>query len=308
MKAKSSFINNKDHSMNRFLQTGVLVLIMVTGYPAQATDCDRVCLKDMVTLYVEAMVAHDPSRLPLAQDVRYSENSKAAELGKGIWQTLTRKSDFRQDYIDVNRQIAAAHVLLYEQDLPILYSVVLHVTDAKISGIETLFERVMPDSRFQPVMLDKPLAVMNDPVPEAKRMPRDEMVRIATFYPKGLRIGSFVEVMTPFAEQAYRIENGVYMAGTTRCPRDECPDILTQNIIKHPDIDPSVAAVDEEMGIVLLWMNFGFTNSYGPGRALVTFEAFKVWGGEIHAINAFFTFLPKDTQRGWPSTDQIAFP
>ena len=66
---------------------------------------------------------------------------------------------------------------------------------------------------------------------------------------------------------------------------------------------PSVAAADEEEGLVLLWMNFGDTNSYGPGNALVTFEAFKVWGGEIHAVNAFFRTMPKDTQRGWPSAE-----
>jgi hypothetical protein len=71
----------------------------------------------------------------------------------------------------------------------------------------------------------------------------------------------------------------------------------------HPDVKASVAAVDEEEGIVLLWMNFGDTSSYGPGNALVTLEAFKVWGGEIHAINAFFRILPKETQRGWPAAE-----
>ena len=30
-----------------------------------------------------------------------------------------------------------------------------------------------------------------------------------------------------------------------------------------------------------------------------TFEALKVWGGEIHAVNAFFRILPEDTPRGW---------
>jgi hypothetical protein len=71
---------------------------------------------------------------------------------------------------------------------------------------------------------------------------------------------------------------------------------------------PSVAAVDEEAGVVLLWMNFGDTNSYGPGNALITFEAFKVFGKEaheIHAVNAFFRTFPKDLKRGWDSTDPV---
>ncbi len=50
-------------------------------------------------------------------------------------------------------------------------------------------------------------------------------------------------------------------------------------------------------------MNFGDTGSYGPGNALVTFEAFKVWGGEIHAINAFFRTMPPSTPRYWPASD-----
>ena len=38
-------------------------------------------------------------------------------------------------------------------------------------------------------------------------------------------------------------------------------------------------------------------------NALVTFEAFKVWGGEIHAVEAFFRVLPQETKRGWESFD-----
>ena len=50
-------------------------------------------------------------------------------------------------------------------------------------------------------------------------------------------------------------------------------------------------------------MNFGFTNSYGPGNSLVTYEAFKIWGGQIHAIHAFFNTMPLSTPRNWPSSD-----
>ena len=47
--------------------------------------------------------------------------------------------------------------------------------------------------------------------------------------------------------------------------------------------------MDEEQGTVVFWMNFGDTGTYGPGNALVTFEAFKVFdnplaaGTEIHS-------------------------
>jgi len=288
--------------MKRFFPVGVLVLAAMTTGGVQAADCDRACLKSMITKYVDAMVAHDPSRLPLGTTVRFTEDSQELKLGEGLWKTVTKKGDFRQDYIDLRKQIAASHMMLYEENAQILYSVMLRVTDQKITGIETLVDRITPTSRFKPDSLDKPLVGMSEPVPAGKRMPRAEMIRIAMFYPEGLRIGSFVDAKTPFAKEAYRVENGTFIAGTGG-PRPNISPILTQKIILHPDVKASVAAVDEEEGIVLLWMNFGDTNSYGPGNALITFEAFKVWGGEIHAINAFFRTQPKDTQRGWPSAD-----
>jgi hypothetical protein len=74
----------------------------------------------------------------------------------------------------------------------------------------------------------------------------------------------------------------------------------------RPGIIARVAAVDEENGTVLLWMNFGHTgNAYGVGNAFVTFEAFKVWAKEIHSINAFFKGLPISTARFWPSADPV---
>jgi hypothetical protein len=297
--------------MNRLLQAvqrnlapamGVLVLAAMTTSGAQAADCDRACLKGMITKYVDAMVAHDPSRLPLAANLRFTEDSQELKLGEGVWKTVTKKGDFRQDYIDLKKQIAASHVMLIEENAQVLYSVILRIADQKITGIETLVDRITPTSRFKPDSLDNPLPGMSAPVPAGKRMPRAEMIRAALLYPEGLRIGNFTDAKTPFAKEAYRVENGTFIAGVGG-PRPNAPGMFTQKIMLHPDVKASVAAVDEEEGIVLLWMNFGDTNSYGPGNALITFEAFKVWGGEIHAINAFFRTQPKETQRGWPSAE-----
>jgi len=185
----------------------------------------------------------------------------------------------------------------------VLHSVLLHVKDRKVAGIETQVQRIAPDARFQPDgSLTKGMPGLNDPVPAGKAMPRAEMAKTALTYTEGLRIGDFTAGKTPFAKEAYRVENGMFIAGVG-CPRKECAGLYTQKIMLHPDVKASVAAVDERNGLVLLWMNFGDTNSYGPGNALVTYEAFKVWGGEIHVINAFFRTQPKDAQRGWPAAD-----
>ncbi len=296
--------------MNRLFHAVQWILVPVAGAliwaatatgAAQAIDCSRACLQNMITKYLDAMVAHDLSQLPAASKVRFTEDSREIKPGEGLWKTVTRKGDFRQDYIDVKRQIAASHVVLFEGDTQVLYSVVLHVAKRKIGGIETLVYRVPADAKLKPDHLNKPLVGMNEPAPTGKRMPRAEMIRTALSYTEGLRIGGFVKANTPFAPEAYRVENGVKYAGEG-CVSKDCA-ILTQKILLHPEIKPSVAAVDEEAGTVLLWMNFGDTHSYGPNKALVTFEAFKIYDGAIHAVSAFLCFLPKETERGWPSVE-----
>ena len=284
---------------------GFFVLLGLSSMPASAADCDRTCLSGMITQYVDALVAHDPSKLPLADKIRYTEDSKALKLGEGLWKTATAKGQFRQDYLDLKKQVAAAHVVIVEGQNRALYSVLLYVKDNKITGIETLVQRITPESRFQPKELGAPIRGMNDPAPAGKKQSRESMIKTALGYPEGLRIGSFIDGGTQFAPETYRVENGVITAGPG-CGREDC-GMYTQNIMVHPSIIPSVAVVDEENGVVVLWINFGHTgSSYGEGNSLVTFEAFKVWGGQIHAINAFFKGLPIGTSRFWPTSDPVS--
>jgi len=288
------------------LSIGVLALSAVATAATPAPSCDRTCLSGLLNQYLDAMVAHDASRLPLASaNVRYTENTADVKLGEGLWKSVTGKGTFRHDYLDVARQKAAAHVHLTEGATAVLYSVVLHVQDRRIGGIETLVQRVAADSRLKPTELGKPVRGMEDPVPAGKRQSRQSMIGTALTYTEGLRIGSFVDAGTPFAADAYRVENGAILAGEG-CMRPNHCGLYDQNIILHPSVSASVAAVDEEKGVVLLWMNFGYTGpAYGEGNALVTFEAFKVWGGQIHTINAFFTGLPLSTSRWWSTTDPV---
>lgn len=287
-----------NRTISRLAAVAVLALPALFTTPASAASCDRACMAGLITDYIDALVDHDPSRLRTTGEVKYTVDGRAAELGEGLWESVTGKQSFRQDYLDVSKQVAASHVALWEGDNQILYTVLLHLDNSLISGIETLVQRITPDSRFQPQELGKPIRGMGDPIPTAQRMSRASMVEIALTYTEGLRIGNFTDGGTPFAPDCYRVENGWITA--------DGPGMYEQNIIVHPSIIASVAAVDEENGTVLLWMNFGHTgDSYGVGNSLVTYEAFKVWGNQIHSINAFFTGLPINRSRFWPSSDPV---
>jgi hypothetical protein len=298
------FIQTRFHSntaRSRVVALAFTGLLFLSGafQTAAAQACDRACLAGMIDQYVDAVVAHDHTRLPLADSVKFTVDGQAGTLGEGLWQSVTGFHGFRQDYLDLRQQVAASHVVFHEGENQILLSVLLHVDgEQKINGIETLIQRTTPTSRFQPRELGGPIRGMNDPIPEGQRMSRTNMIQVALTYPEGLRIGNFTDAATPFAPNTYRVENGVITA--------QGPGMYTQNIILHPGIITSVAAVDEENGTVLLWMNFGHTgDSYGEGNALVTYEAFKVWGNQIHSINAFFIGLPISRARFWPSSDPV---
>src|SRR5688572_4738709 len=157
--------------------SAILAVLSVSPATVLAQQCDRACLTGMMTPFINALVAHDASKLPLAENARYTEDSRNARLGEGIWKSVTANGGFRQDYIDTRKQVAASHVLLREGETQVLYSVLLHVAAMKIAGIETLVQRVGAGGKFQPTELGKPVRGMNTPVPAGQRNSRDEMIR-----------------------------------------------------------------------------------------------------------------------------------
>lgn len=53
----------------------IAVLIASGVWAETANPCDRACMTGLVDRYLAAMVKHDPSGLPLAKGVRYTENT-----------------------------------------------------------------------------------------------------------------------------------------------------------------------------------------------------------------------------------------
>ena len=137
-------------------------------------------------------------------------------------------------------------------------------------------------------------------VPERSRLAsRDEAIRIAQFYPAGLRAGSFVNVDVPSAAAAYRFENGRLMAGPGCTFMPGCDNIKTQKIPTLRDTTPRLAAVDEDLGIVWFRLDFGAGSTQGTSTKLIVWEAFKVYGGQIHAVEAFMETVPMGAGSGW---------
>ena len=135
--------------------TLLLLLFLFSVQTAPAQECDRECLRGMITQYIDALVGHDPSSLPLSDNVRFTEDSKAMKLGEGLWQTVTAKDSFRQDYLDTKKQVAAAHIVVREGKNQALCAILLYVKDMKITGIETLVEHITPKSIIKRISLER---------------------------------------------------------------------------------------------------------------------------------------------------------
>ena len=297
---------SEDIHMKRALSFACLFLLSVTAHAqnrgtASSNTCDRECLRGFITQYLDAMIAHNPKTLPTAATARFTEDTKTLPLGEGLWKGASKIRPYRQDFLDVREGVAASHVVVEENGMPVMLALRLKIADRKITEIETMVTRNKAEGAiFDIEKLTTPHAAMNVVPDAAQKMSRAELIRIAEFYPAGLKVGgNFDAVNAPFAPDAYRIENGTNTAGPGARAGSE--NVRTQRVMAHPDVSYRLAAVDEEMGLVLFRLDFGNTNSYGPGNALTTFEAFKIYGGQIHAVEAFIDIMPENTPSGWPN-------
>jgi hypothetical protein len=269
--------------------------------PAAAqTNCDRECLRGMLTRYLNAVVAHDPKTLPFASNARFTEDTLEKKIGDGLWKTASGLGTFRQDMIDVRAGVAGTHVVMQENGMPILYQVRLRVIAGKISEIDTTVVRTREEGMiFRLEALKTASTAMNVTPDHSQRDTRDEMQRLALLYPAGLKVGSFVKVDAQFASDAYRLENGQLMAGPGCTFMPGCTNIKEQRLPTLSGIVARVAAIDEEQGIVWLRMSFGPGSLMGKEGTLMVWEMFKIYGGQIHAVEAFMKTAPLGTGFGW---------
>ena len=50
--------------------------------------------------YLAAVVAHDPSDLPLSEDAMYTENNQVMDFGDGFWKTAQERGNYTHIFAD----------------------------------------------------------------------------------------------------------------------------------------------------------------------------------------------------------------
>src|SRR5215216_3549268 len=120
-----------------------IVAMMVSASAARAaeSDCNRECLRGFITQYLNAMVAHTPAALPVAPNVRFTEDTVDMKLGEGLWKQASKIRPYRLDILDVAQGVGASQVVVEEAGAPVMLMLRLKVANKQITEVETQVTR-----------------------------------------------------------------------------------------------------------------------------------------------------------------------
>ncbi|HKV05063.1 MAG TPA: hypothetical protein VJO53_08160 [Candidatus Acidoferrales bacterium] len=284
-------------------------------------DCDRACLNGFVDQFLAALVAHDPSRLPLARDAKYTENGQALRLGDGFWGTASALPSYKIYADDPQAGQVMFMGVVQENGVPVIFCVRLKIELRQIAEIEVIVSRKEPGALARPENLVQPNPAFAEALSGAQRRSRQNMIAIANSYFNAIEKGhaSFV----PFDANCNRIESGVQTTNNSQLATQPgsvlalgCADqIKTRNF--QPDTlirERRFAVVDEDRGLVFALGFFDHDatlRSYilADGRTVKQTrtapwtweiaELFKIQDGKIMRVEALVNPAPYGMKSGW---------
>ncbi len=315
----------------KILRGLILILAIATGLPAVAQQskagaarCDRACLNQTVDNYLAALVAHDPSRVAFAANVKFVENTVPMKPGEGLWKTASGiPTNFAIYVPDPTAQQVGFLGVMREGDKPILLALRLKLVNGKITEAEHLLARNLSERSLANLQAPRPGLLAWVPVGE--RVPREQALKIGASYYDALTTAN--GKAAPFADDCVRRENGMQTTSNTPPPATPgfgtfgamgCSAQLDTGIMSYiKRIEPRrVWIVDEETGLV-----FGLSQFRHPMEEktlkivgvpgidhwdmnfkpfdLPAAHIYKIRGGKIHEIEAMGFTMPYNSKTGW---------
>ena len=245
--------------------TGVL---LATWNTAVLADCSREGLKTNVEQYFSALAKHDTSAVPLAGNVRFTENGHELETGEGFWQSAGAVQ-FSRDVLDIGICGSVTQAVIEENGRNILFGVRLQLNDQQqISEIEHIIAReeefaFTPDNVLNSGWQDWERSLENP-----QRTSRAAMRAAANDYFD--MFAADPDVSAPFAFPCHRWENGFH----TTARNGNCSP--TGLVIIHGE--RRVPVIDRETGVAVAFVHFA--------RNLPDMHMFKFRSGQIELVQA----------------------
>ena len=98
--------------------------------------CDRACLYGFLDKYLQALRQKDPSRLPVAQNVRFSENSVELQIGDGLWNTIEKLGKYDLRLADPKTGNVGWYGVVYEHGNPAVMAMRIKIQNGLMTEIE----------------------------------------------------------------------------------------------------------------------------------------------------------------------------
>jgi hypothetical protein len=285
-----------------------------------AEACDRECLIGVTDAYLVAMVARDPAQAPVAETVRFTENTRPLALGEGAWETILGVRDYQLYVADPAAGQVALYTVIDEEERPALLALRVRVEDRRITEVESVRVGIGQTGFGSVDDLIEPAPIWNDVLPPEQQRPREELIAIADRYFETLE-KQLIDYV-PFTDDCLRIENGVQTAG--RAGAQGLAALGCRENVNHPlwtyitAVQPRrYLVVDEERGLVsgmFMFRHGGTYDSYTlPSgevvplseaamrkQSVVIAELFKIEDGRIRRIEALMAGgLDLEASSGW---------
>jgi hypothetical protein len=111
-----------------------------------------------VNQYLAALVAQDPSKLPLAKNARYTENGQELKLGDGMWGPNITLGSYKPYFADPQAGQVGFFGTIAGHGHPVILGLRLKIENHKISEMEALALRKTSGVFSEPQnLVDKPI-------------------------------------------------------------------------------------------------------------------------------------------------------
>jgi hypothetical protein len=309
----------------RSLKALLFLITCIIALPAGAQDCDRGCLEGLMNRFLDGLLAHDTMGLPLAPNLRYTENGQDIALGDGLWQTYSKHPDYKLFVADPAAGQLALLSVIEEGATPVITHFRMKAENRQITEMEVLLAR---GSMGTLAYLVEPKPIFLEALPPDQRSTRAEMVRITNSYFSGIdEENSGANV--PFHPDCQRQENGAILANNP-----DAEEGSMQRLGCKAQFDTGFSTIvtdirerrflvlDEERGLsyaIIFFDHDGTPKTMGsadgsvrevraPFNRPLTFmigELFKIVAGEIRQIEAVIVTVPYHMPSGWNGADLV---
>lgn len=177
---------------------------------------DRAGLLAILNRYLASLPRHSPADLPLAPEVKITEQAAQIPAGDGLWVSATSgPSEFNIQLADPVSGQTGFFGMIYEWDKPVLLATRLKVVSGAITEIESVIARDLREASL--ANLESPRPALLADLPANEKTPRAEMLRIANSYFDSIEQDD--GDLCPFADECVRQENGLQTTLNTSPPR-----------------------------------------------------------------------------------------